>query len=162
MSILNIRYSPGRQYPRIIALVVSFTLLTLASVTSSEALCVSSKRANLRQGPGKHYKQIWEVFQYMPFKELGRQGNWYRVQDVDGDIYWIFSKLVTRDYNCAVIKNNKTNMRKGPGTQYPMVKWSPVDKFFSMKVLEIKNGWVHTEDSVGDRAWIYRPLVWIH
>jgi SH3-like domain-containing protein len=30
-----------------------------------------------------------------------------------------------------------------------------------MKVLKVKNNWVHVEDAAGDKAWIYRPLVWI-
>jgi len=30
-----------------------------------------------------------------------------------------------------------------------------------MKVLKIKKNWVHIEDGLGDKAWIYRPLVWI-
>ena len=59
------------------------------------------------------------------------------------------------------IKNEKANLRKGPGTEHPMVRWAPLGKYFSMKVLKVKNNWVHIEDAAGDKAWIYRPLVWI-
>ena len=52
-------------------------------------------------------------------------------------------------------------MRQGPGTKFPEVSWSPIDKYFSMKVLKIKNSWVHVEDNTGDKAWVYRPLVWV-
>ena len=97
----------------------------------------------------------------MPFKQLGVKGAWKRIQDVDGDIYWVHGPLTTQKYKCAVIKNNKTNLRSGPGTNFPTVSWSPQDKFFSMKVLKIKKNWVHIEDSSGDEAWVYRPLVWI-
>jgi len=62
---------------------------------------------------------------------------------------------------CAVIKNNKTNLRQGPGSNFPQVEWSPIDKYFSMKVLKIKGSWVHVEDSTEDRAWVHRSLVWI-
>ncbi len=129
--------------------------------TESEALCIHNKRANLRQGPGTHFEKLWEVFQYMPFKELKKKGDWVRIEDVDGDIYWVYKKLITYKYQCAVIKENKTNLRKGPGTKYEQVSWSPVDKYFSMKVLEIKDNWVKIEDGAGDQAWVYRPLVWI-
>ncbi len=30
-----------------------------------------------------------------------------------------------------------------------------------MKVIKIKNNWVQVVDAWGDRAWVYRPLVWI-
>jgi len=135
--------------------------IAMIGVENSAALCIKKNKANLRQGPGTKYEKKWQVFKYMPFEKLKTKGSWYRVRDLDGDIFWVHKKLTTRDYKCAVIKENKTNLRKGPGTKHPMVDWSPVDKYFSMKVLEIKNNWVRVEDGVGDRAWIYRPLVWI-
>jgi SH3-like domain-containing protein len=83
------------------------------------------------------------------------------VKDLDGDIYWIYRTITTKAYMCAVIKNNKTNLRQGSGTKFPQVEWSPIDKYFSMKVLKIKGSWVHVEDSTGDRAWVHRALVWV-
>ena len=97
----------------------------------------------------------------MPFKQLGVKGAWKRIQDVDGDIYWVHAPLTTQKYKCAVIKNNKTNLREGPGTKFPKVDWAPVDKFFAMKVLKTDKDWVHIKDSTGDEAWVYRSLVWI-
>lgn len=139
------------------------TILTfmVVVVEDSHALCIKTKKANLRKGPGTHYDKLWQVFKYMPFKEIKRRGNWYRVQDVDGDTYWVHKKLVSKSYKCAVIKDNETNLRKGPGTKFDKAPWSPVDKYFSMKVIQVKNNWVRIEDGVGDKAWVYRPLVWI-
>ncbi len=140
---------------------ISIALAVLLQTTSVHALCVKTKKANLRKGPSTNYQKLWQVFQYMPFKKLKTNKDWLRVQDLDGDVYWIHKKLVTSKFKCAVVKSNKTNLRTGPGTKYPKVPWSPVDKYFSVKVLKIKKKWVHIEDSVGDRGWIYRPLVWI-
>ncbi|MBT3414913.1 MAG: hypothetical protein HOB34_13715 [Nitrospina sp.] len=139
-----------------------FTLILLFVLASpAMALCIKSEKANLRTGPGTKYEKLWQVFQYMPFKLLKTKERWKQVQDLDGDSYWVHAPLTTQKYKCAVIKNNQTNLRKGPGTKFPKVKWAPVDKFFSMRVLKIENNWVHIEDASGDKAWIYRPLVWI-
>ena len=143
-----------------LTLLLALAMLLLQG-TITEALCIKDKKANLRQGPGKHYEKLWTVFKYMPLKQLGRKGNWLKVQDLEGDTYWVYKKITTKKYMCAVIKNNKTKLRQGPGTKFPEVEWSPIDKFFSIKVLKIKNSWIHIEDSVGDRAWVYRPLVWV-
>ncbi|MFQ5674194.1 MAG: SH3 domain-containing protein [Nitrospinales bacterium] len=141
---------------------VLFSLIAgLLAAPYAEAVCVKEKRANLRKGPGLHFQKLWEVFKYMPFEKMEQKGDWIQVKDVDGDIYWVFRKLVTQSYLCAVVKQNKTNLRAGPGTNHPKVAWSPVDKYFSMKVLQIKDPWVKIEDGEGDVAWIYRPLVWI-
>ena len=146
---------------RISILIFMFIFGTLGSTTDAEALCIKEKRANLRKGPGLNYEKLWEVFKYMPFTQLGKKGEWLRIKDIDGDIYWVHKRLTTKSYRCAVIKQNKTNLREGPGTKFKRVKWGPVDKYFSMKVLKINKDWVRVVDAVGDKAWVYRPLVWI-
>ena len=144
------------------SLFLLFTLVAfLFQKEMAEALCVKDKKAHLRSGPGKHNEKLWTVLKYFPLKQLDREGSWLRVKDLDGDIYWIYQTITTKAYMCAVIKNNETNLRQGPGTNFPHVEWSPIDKYFSMKVLKIKGSWVHTEDSTGDRAWVHRSLVWV-
>lgn len=135
--------------------------LTIMWSSSAEALCIKNRRANLRQGPGLNYDKIWEVFRYMPFQQLGKKGEWLRVKDMDGDIYWVHKSLTTKSFKCAVIKKDATNFRSGPGTKYKKVKGMPGEKYFSMKVLKIKDNWVQVVDAWGDKAWVYRPLVWI-
>ena len=135
--------------------------LIVSWASPADALCIKDRQANLRQGPGLHYDKIWEVFRYMPFQQLGKKGVWLRVKDLDGDIYWVHKKLTTKSFKCAVIKKDATNLRSGPGTKYKKVKGMPGEKYFSMKVLKIKNNWVQVVDAWGDKAWIYKPLVWI-
>ena len=133
----------------------------LSQNEAAEALCVKDKKAYLRSGPGKHNEKLWTVLKYYPFRQIGRESSWLRVRDLDGHIFWIYRKLTTKAYMCAVIKNDKTNLRQGPGRKFPQVEWSPIDKYFSMKVLKIKGSWVHVEDSTRDRAWVHRSLVWV-
>jgi SH3-like domain-containing protein len=141
------------------SIIIFILVLTVASPAVS--LCIKNERANLRKGPGTNYEKRWEVFKYMPFKLLRTKNNWKQVQDLDGDEYWVHAPLTTQKYKCAVIKNDQTNLREGPGTKFPKVSWAPMDKFFSMKVLKVKDNWVQIEDAAGDKAWIYRPLIWI-
>ena len=140
---------------------VSVPFLFFPPKSEAEALCIKDNRANLRHGPGTRYEKLWEVFKYMPFKKLAKKGDWYRVQDLDGDIFWVHKKLTTKKFKCAVVKDNKTNLRKGPGTKFAKASWSPVDKYFSMKVIKTKGDWIQIQDGVGDKAWIYKPLVWM-
>jgi SH3-like domain-containing protein len=140
---------------------VALFLLMIFWGAQAEALCIKEKRANLRKGPGLTYEKLWEVFKYMPFQQIGKKGEWLRVKDVDGDIYWVHQRLISKKFKCAVIKQNKTNLREGPSTKHPAVNWSPVNKYFSLKVLKITKNWVRVVDAVGDKAWVYRPLVWI-
>jgi SH3-like domain-containing protein len=144
-----------------LSILVLTLIFTLIRPCSTMALCIKNEKANLRKGPSTKHEKLWQVFRYMPFKLLKTKGDWKQVQDLDGDNYWVHGPLTTEKHQCAAIKNNQTNLRKGPGTEHPIVKWAPLDKYFSMKVLKIENNWVHVEDAAGDKAWIYRPLVWI-
>ena len=91
-----------------------FLLFTLAAFLFhkeiAEALCVKDKKAHLRSGPGKHNEKLWTVLKYFPLKQLGREGRWLRVNDLDGDFYWIYQAITTKAYMCAVIKNINTNL----------------------------------------------------
>ncbi len=136
-------------------------LFLLVTGGTAEALCIKTKKANLRKGPGVKHEKLWEVLKYMPLQKVARKGAWYQVKDLDGDTYWAHQKLFTKKFKCAVIKQDKTNLRTGPGTKHKAVEWSPVNKYFSLKVMRVKNEWVEVMDAAGDRAWVHRPLVWI-
>ncbi len=136
--------------------------LALFTLTcQSFALCINVSEANLRKGPGTKYEKTWEVFKYMPFKKTTKKGNWYKVSDVDNDTHWIYRKLVTERFKCAVVKVDKANIRSGPGTSYSNNALSPALKYDSFKVLKIKSSWVQVIDEFGDTGWIYRNLLWI-
>lgn len=126
------------------------------------ALCVNVSEANLRKGPGTNYEKTWEVFKYMPFRKLSKKGEWYKVQDVDSDVHWIYGKLVTDKFNCAVVKKDEVNVRSGPGQKYKKNNLSPAIKYESFKVIERKGLWVKVKDEFNDTGWIFRKLLWIY
>lgn len=128
----------------------------------SYALCVNVSEANLRSGPGTKHEKTWEVFKYMPFKRLDTKGSWHKVKDVDGDIHWIYKKLVTDKFECAVVKVDKANIRSGPGTGNSESALSPALKYDSFRVIKRQSSWVKVEDEFGDTGWIFRKLLWIN
>lgn len=146
---------------RIMRLVGIIIFLIIISRSYSDALCVNVAEANLRRGPGTRYQKTWEVFKYMPFRKLNKKGNWYKVKDVDGDIHWIYRKLVTKKFRCAVVKKDNVNIRSGPGTNYSKKYFGPAMKYDSFKVKKINGSWVKVLDEFGDTGWIFRKLVWI-
>lgn len=141
-----------------IALLLSLPLFVAAP---AQALCVKVPEANLRQGPGTQYDKSWEVFTYMPFEKIGKQGNWYHVSDMDGDTHWIYSRLVTSGMRCAVVKTDQANVRQGPGTRYPLADLGTVVKYYSFKVIGEKGRWLKVQDDVANTGWIAKSLLWV-
>lgn len=124
------------------------------------AVCVQVEKADLHYGPSTKHQKTWEVYRHMPFQKLSTQSGWMRVKDVDGDIHWIPSKLVTSKYKCAVVKVKTANLRTGPGTKYATVPWGPAQKYYAFKIIEEKGKWFRVEDAAGGKAWIHGDLIW--
>lgn len=141
-------------------LILTLILLFTVSIPAS-AICIKSNTANLRRGSNIKTEKLWKVYKYMPFKLLKSKADWSQVQDLDGDTFWVNTPLTTQKYKCAVVKKDKTNLREGPSTKSSIVEGSPVDKYFSMKVLKTEGEWVHIQDASNYKAWVFRPLVWI-
>lgn len=147
----------------IIMKLIMVLFIVLLADFSAEALCVSSKRANLRSGPGTNFDKTWEVFQYMPLRKLKKKGSWYHVQDVEGDKHWISSKLVTSKYRCAVVKVDRANLRVGPGGNFKLNKKYPAaEKYASFRFLKSSGKWCQLKDEYGEKVWVFRKLVWVY
>jgi SH3-like domain-containing protein len=144
----------------LLSIVFSFVLLFLPLL--SHALCVKSPLANIRSGPGEGYQEIWQVSRFMPLKHVGTSvtGDWYAVSDVDGDVNWIYSSLVTDEYKCAVVKSKIVNVRTGPGTNYRKKFSRPASRYHALKVLETKGVWIKVEDAKGNVGWIHKNYLW--
>ncbi|HBH60578.1 MAG TPA: hypothetical protein DDX85_02310 [Nitrospiraceae bacterium] len=135
--------------------------ITLALNSYGHALCVNVSDANLRSGPGTQYEKTWEVFKYMPFKKITQKGAWYKVKDVDGDEHWIYKKLVTSKFKCAVVKKNNINIRTGPGRNFNTTLLSPAVTYDSFKIIKARDSWVNVVDEFGNNGWIFKQLLWI-
>lgn len=133
------------------------------ALQTAHALCVHTTKANIRTGPGTDYEIVWEVYRYMPFRKVGSSlsGDWYAVKDVDGDVSWIYRKLVTGKYRCAVVKAEEVNVRKGPGTHYQKSPLSPAKKYYSYRFLKRQGSWIKIGDERGVSGWVHRKFLWV-
>jgi SH3-like domain-containing protein len=127
------------------------------SLAQAERLSVKAPVANVRSGPNTTDPVIWQVEKYHPLDIIGKQGKWRLFQDFEGDRGWIHDSLLD-DVKAVVVKNNKCNVRSGPGTD-KTIRFT-VDKGVPFKVLEKKGKWIHVMHADGDQGWIHQSLVW--
>ena len=140
----------------------SVFLALLSMPQMAMALCVTAEKANLRSGPSTKYRISWKVYRDMPLRRLSRKGSWYRVADVDGEKHWIHKNLVTGKYKCAVVKRDKVNLRRGPGTKYGKVdKGKKYEAFKYVRRHSKKKNWAQVKDAYGT-YWIHRKLIWVN
>ena len=124
------------------------------------AVCVRERVTTLRKGPGENFKKSWLVGKYMPFEQLGRQGDWLKLKDVDGEIHWGHGVGMTRDIYCVVVKAPAANLRTGPGENFAKADIWLADKYTPFKKLREENSWLQVENSRGQKFWLHKKNVW--
>ena len=133
-------------------------VMALASAVQAKMVSVDADLINMRSGPGSKYKILWELGKGYPLKVLKSKGNWYRVEDFEGDKGWVYKKLVGRTPH-LVVKKRAINMWSGPSTRYKIVRQAKRGVVF--RTVERKKGWVkvrHEEEKV--EGWVKRDLLW--
>jgi SH3-like domain-containing protein len=125
-------------------------------------LCIKASTANVRKGPGTRYETGWTVYKYMPFKKVGTSlsGDWYAVEDIDNEVFWVHKSLVTGKMRCAAATTD-VSIRTGPGTHYKKLLPEPVEKYYCFRILSQKGQWVHVRDEANNIGWIHRDYLWI-
>ena len=128
---------------------------------SSEALCVSASKANLRNRPSTKGAITLSVGKYTPLLELERKGGWYKVKDVDGVVHWIYSSLVTSRFQCMIVKSSRANIRTGPGGKFPLARYPIANRYFAFRKLDSEEAWLKIQSPSGRGPfWIHENLVW--
>ncbi|MFC1867065.1 SH3 domain-containing protein [Thermodesulfobacteriota bacterium] len=142
---------------RYIFIIVILSVTCASTASAGERYAVTGKIANIRSGPGTRHEILCTAEQYYPIEIIKKSGNWYKVEDFEGDIGWIHKSLIKKIKTVITIKS-KCNIRSGPGTKYPIVLISKNGVPF--KVIKRKNKWIHVRHSEGHEGWIHKSLVW--
>jgi uncharacterized protein YgiM (DUF1202 family) len=73
-------------------IVIAILTLSVSGVASAaERYAVTGTLANIRSGPGTNHEILYEAEKYYPVVILKKTGNWYQIEDNEGDIGWIYS-----------------------------------------------------------------------
>lgn len=129
----------------------------LDAAQATEMVSVDRPKINMRSGPGTNHSILWELGRGYPLMVIGRQGNWLRVRDFEGDEGWVYQPLVGRTPH-LVVKSQIVNIRSGPGTRFRVVgqaKYGVV-----LRTLERGRGWVKVQHENGLTGWVSRDLLW--
>ena len=63
-------------------------------VSKISAVITNNEACNIRSGPGTDNSISFTVEKGIPFKVLGREGDWIHIEHADGDKGWIHKSLV--------------------------------------------------------------------
>ncbi|WP_035276382.1 SH3 domain-containing protein [Desulforegula conservatrix] len=138
--------------------IFSVTLLSTPILSFSEQrLSVQKDKINVRSGPGTNHEILWKAEKYYPLQVLDTNDKWIHFRDFEGYDGWVYKPLLSND-KTIVTKNRKSNIRKGPGKEYPVL--FTAGKGVPFLVLETKKDWYKVRHSDGDTGWVFKSLIW--
>ncbi len=121
---------------------------------------INSNKVNVRTGPGLDYPIIWTYEKRnVPIKVLDVYGTWYKIQDLDGGLGWIYKNLtkknsyiISKDDNVAIYKKADTNSKKvGSLGKNAVLRYKDCDKqqdFCYIKLKSVK-GYIEKQNIWG-------------
>lgn len=132
-----------------------------ARAVAEEPVCIIKANVNLRKGPSAKSAVSWAVPKYMPLMKLEKKGSWLKVQDLDGQVHWVRSKMTSARVNCAVVKTKTAKLREKPSASSPLADLSQVNKYTAFLRTDRDGEWLQIKDDFGGSFWIHETNVWL-
>jgi len=136
---------------------LSLVLLVSASAQALTMVSVAADNVNLRSGPGEKYPVVWTLGVGFPLSVLEERGDWWRVEDFEGDTGWVSKDLIERKPH-MIVKVEKANIRSGPSERYQLV--GKANRGVVFQTLKVKDKWVQVKHGKGLTGWVSRSLLW--
>jgi len=137
-------------------LTLAGVLLLGASAWAGEYLSVAKDGINIRSGPNTSADVLFELPMGYPLQVMGREGQWVKVADYEGDKGYVFDSLLTNTPT-VIVKVAECNVRSGPGTQEAVV--GNVTKEVIFQKVDQKGDWVKISHPQLT-GWIHKSLIW--
>lgn len=142
---------------RLSSVIFFVCLISAGPVMADFRMSVKVDNANVRSGPGTHYKVSWKLEKWHPINITKQSGEWYHFEDFEGDTGWIHKSLVGRT-RTVIVTGDDCNVRAQPNINGKIRFKS--GRGVSYKVLSRKGDWVRIRHAGGDTGWIFGSLVW--
>lgn len=138
-------------------LLIAFILCNI-SLCQAEIVSVTVHTATLWSQPGGQYAyETLKVPRHYPFSVLESSPGYLKVRDYTGQIGWVTVNQVGPQKG-IVVETARVNIRKGPGTNYPIL--FKAFQGVTFKVLAEKDGWLEVQHENGDRGWVIKASTW--
>ena len=125
--------------------------LSLSTVLAAEYISVSKDEINMRSGPKTDSEVLFQLPLGYPLQVLGKEGQWLKVSDYEGDKGYILESLTSKN-PYVIVKVKECKILAGPGPKEKVVGTGVKDVIFAkgeqkgdfIKVTHPNlSGWVH-------------------
>jgi uncharacterized protein YgiM (DUF1202 family) len=145
-----------KQASQVLALLM-LTFVLVPTALAQQMVSVARPEINMRSGAGTNHEALWRLNRGYPLKVAGRQGDWLKVSDFEGDEGWVYRPLTGKTPH-FVVKSTTANIRSGPGTKHRVVGKAQYGEV--LRTLERRAKWAKIRTAAGLTGWVSRSLLW--
>jgi SH3-like domain-containing protein len=137
-------------------LAVLATACTLTTTLAAEYLSVVKEGVNLRSAPKTSAEVLFQLPLGYPLEVQGKEGQWYKVTDYEGDKGYIQESLVSKT-PYVIVKVKECKIFAGPGPKEKVVGTGVKDVIFAKG--EQKGDYIKvTHPNL--TGWVHKSSVW--
>ena len=130
--------------------------LSLSTVLAAEYVSVSKDGINMRSAPNTNSEVLFQLPIGYPLEVLGKEGQWLKVSDYEGDKGYIQESLTSKS-PYVIVKVKECKILAGPGPKEKVVGTGVKDVIFAKG--EQKGDWIKvTHPSLS--GWVHKNSVW--
>ncbi|MBB5021782.1 SH3 domain-containing protein [Desulfurispira natronophila] len=143
---------------RRILTVICILFLSTSPLLANTYISVVGDRVNLRAEPSTNADILWTLGRYFPLQVERKQGNWYRVEDFEGDRGWIHNSVANTSNRGVIVVRNNVNVRSGPSTYHDILFRTTYGVAF--RIVKQERNWYEVEHPEGHKGWIRGDMLW--
>jgi SH3-like domain-containing protein len=130
--------------------------LSLSPVLAAEYVSVNKDGINMRSAPNTNSEVLFQLPLGYPLEILGKEGQWLKVSDYEGDKGYIQESLTAKTPH-VIVKVKECKIFAGPGPKEKVVGTGVKDVIFAKG--EQKGDWIKvTHPSLS--GWVHKNSVW--
>ncbi|WP_310599786.1 SH3 domain-containing protein [Desulfobulbus sp.] len=132
------------------------TALGLSGAVAAEYVSVVKDGVNLRSAAGTNAEILFQLPLNYPLEVIGKDGQWLKVSDYEGDKGYIQESLVGKTPH-VIVKAKECKIYNGPSTKEKVVGNGAKDVI--LQKVEQKGDWIKvTHPSL--TGWVNKSAVW--
>lgn len=132
------------------------TVLLVTGAVAAEYVSVTKNGVNLRSAPGTTAGILFELPLGYPLEVIGKDGQWLKVSDYEGDKGYIQESLVGKT-PYVIVKAKECKILNGPGAKEKVIGHGVKDVI--LQKVEQKGDWIKvTHPSL--TGWVHKNSVW--
>jgi SH3-like domain-containing protein len=146
-----------RALPRLARIAPALLLALAFGAQAQQMVSIGRDTVNMRAGASTRHEVLYELSKGYPLQVTGRQGDWLKVRDFEGDVGWVHQPMTGRTPH-HVVKANVANIRSAPNTRAAIV--GKAERGEVLRTVEKRPDWVKVKQEDGAQGWVAKRLLW--